>query len=198
LKKKTLKELTLSHIQKNFFSSESFSRPEFKLTSLAVDCYSFNTAPNCNFNAFVLAMADTLTYLHIQWFRAEDALLIQNLPLLKTLKAYQHQGERSLASYKPNTSIEVLDFISITTMPPAFLKSLTNVRSMCINSFGRDEFMKILENCPGLLELRTGYSWNMRQKDYEEIYAEVRSEKPSSVECLVIKIEGRMPFVLKL
>jgi hypothetical protein len=47
------------------------------------------------------------------------------------------------------------------------------------------------------MKLEVGSFW-MRQKDFEDIYKEVRSVDPSSVESLEVKIEGEMPFVLKL
>jgi hypothetical protein len=197
LKKTTLKELTLKNVLVDFFF-DSFRTPEFKLTSLAIECYQFDLIANINFNAFVLAMADTLTSLFLYYFRAEDTLLIQNLPALKTLKIGEHVGASSLASYKSNTSIEVLGFKHVNTTPPAFLKSLKSVRSMNINRIDEDGFKKTLENCPGLLKLEIGSACGMEQEDFEDIYKEVRSVEPSSVESLNVMVAGKQPFDLKL
>jgi hypothetical protein len=130
--------------------------------------------------------------------QAENALLIPHLPALKILKIGWHQHARSLATYEPNTSIEVLVFRSITFTPPAFLKSLKSVRSMCVYWIGKDDFKKILENCSGLMKLEIGKARNMEEEDFEDIYKEVRSVKPSSVKSIEVKIEGQVPFVLKL
>jgi hypothetical protein len=88
LKKKTLKKLAMRNVPRDFFSFDSFSTPEFKLTSLVFESYNFDPyICRHNFKAFVLAMADTLTSLDIYYLEDEDALLIQNLPALKILKA---------------------------------------------------------------------------------------------------------------
>jgi hypothetical protein len=201
-KKKTLKQLALRKIHEDFFSSASFRKPEFKLTSLTINhrmnyLNHISDIPRHNVNAFVLAMADTLTSLDICYFQAVDALLIQKLPALKSLKIGWHQVQRSLASYKPNTSIEVLNFDGISSTPSAFLKSFKNVRSMRISFISKDDFKKILECRPGLLKLEVGNGW-MNKQDLEDVYKEVRSVEPSSVESLEVKVGNMKPFVLKM
>jgi ABC-type antimicrobial peptide transport system permease subunit len=206
-KKKMLKKLTLRNRSEDIFSFESFQKPEFKLTSFSIGDYkiviynrSFGPVHEIsqrNLHAFVLAMADTLTSLDICYFQAVDALLIQKLPALKSLKIGWHQVQRSLASYKPNTSIEVLNFDGISSTPSAFLKSFKNVRSMRISFISKDDFKKILECRPGLLKLEVGNGW-MNKQDLEDVYKEVRSVEPSSVESLEVKVGNMKPFVLKM
>jgi hypothetical protein len=203
LKKKTLKKLIVKNDRGDILSFDSFRKPEFKLTLLAIDDsnYGFEIHPDVlyrNFKAFVLAMADTLTTLDIWHFRAEDALLIQNLPALKTLKIGEHQDDRSLASYKPNTSIEVLGFASIVSTPPAFLNSLKSVRSMSVWCIDKDDLKKILRSLPGLLKLKLGSHWGMKKEALENIYKEVRSVEPTSVESLEVEVGTVTSFVLKL
>jgi hypothetical protein len=196
LEKKTLKELALSNVPENFFSSDSFRTPEFKLTSLNIEFYRSSYFSDPNFNAFVLAMAETLTSLNIYCFRDEYALLNQNLPALKTLKIGCQQ-ECLLSTYKPNTSIEAIEIGSINSTPPAFLKSLMSVRSMFVNWIDKDDLKKILECCPGLTKLEIGSAWQTEKKIFEEIYKIVRSVEPSSVESIEVKIERKKPFVLE-
>jgi hypothetical protein len=192
--KKALKKLGLD-VLRDFPSFGSSQKQKFKLTSL----YISNLADvNSNFKAFVLSMADTLTTLDVCFSHPDDALLIQKLPALKTLKIFEHCEDGLLESYEPNTSIEILELKQVNTAPPEFLESFKSVRSMRVWWIDKNEFKKILKSCPGLLKLEVRNGCDMEQKDIEDIYKEVRSVEPSSVESLEVEIRRKMSFVLKL
>jgi hypothetical protein len=197
---KSLKKLDLYNIPGDVFSLDSFRKPEFKLNSLTVSCKRLDPVLHRNFKAFVLSMADTLTSFDINLFRGEEALLIQELPSLKTLRIGQDEIERPLEIYKPNTSIEVIHLMSINSAPSKFFKSLTAVRSLRVLCFVRkNDFKKILRCFPGLLQLEVCFfAIRMDQKEFEDIYKEVRTVEPSNVESLEVKQGKKIPFVLKL
>jgi hypothetical protein len=190
--KKTLKELDLGNFFENLFSLDSLQKPEFQLTSLTVRHHfdPVNPVPGIlhNYNAFVFAMADTLTSLEIVFFQAEHALLIPNLPSLKALKIGWHL-EDSLASYEPNTSIEVFEFAHINTARPAFLKSLKSVRTISTKYIDKDCFKVIVKNCPPLTMLKARIVLSVMRQDFEDIFKEVRSVEPSSVESIEVSSE---------
>jgi hypothetical protein len=171
MQKEKLKSLTLTSNHEELFKFKSIREPEFKLTSLSVNCFNpdwfISAIPRLNFNRFVLAMADTLTSLDIHIFQYDNAALIQKLPALKSLKMHEFSRRFLKFKYKRNTTIETLHCYNFYSIPLKFLVKLKGVRKLIVDWFiCGTVFREILENMPGLKQIEVNIELKMKQDDF--------------------------------